>query len=146
MVSKRLSREDPRHFLDMQIHLMVTAADNFAVDFYFYQFLTNRYQPSFVEMHFKLCEMLQPGNIFGSAMLAAGGDQRCPYPPGIYDLRNMTIPFVPKNFPFTKGRIYCNVSFTEGGVTRTVVRGSIDLELKTWHKSPKIRNSASAPN
>ncbi|KAJ8712084.1 hypothetical protein PYW07_004926 [Mythimna separata] len=100
------------------------------IDFYFYQFLSNRYQPSFVEMHFKFCDMIQSDTIFGPALLTAMGST-CPYPPGIYDLKNMSIPYVPKNFPFTKGRIYCNATLTEGGVTRAIGHGHIDVEVKT---------------
>ncbi|KAJ8714845.1 hypothetical protein PYW08_004826 [Mythimna loreyi] len=129
MYSKRLNRQDPRHFFNLYVHLLVTATNNFKLDFYFYQFLSNRYKPSFVEMHFILCDMLQSDQIFGSALLSGLGGQRCPYPPGIYDLNNMTMPHVPKNFPFPKGRIYCNVSLTEGDVTKLVFYGNIDLEM-----------------
>ncbi|KAJ8712080.1 hypothetical protein PYW07_004922 [Mythimna separata] len=137
MISKRLNRQDPRHFVDIQVQTLVTVSNNFKLDFYFYQFSTNRYQPSFVEMHFKFCDMMQFDTIFGSAMLTAAGGQKCPYPPAFYDLKNMTISYVPKNFPFTKGRIYCNGTLTEGGVIRDVFRGSVDLEVKTWHKTKR---------
>ncbi|KAJ8714849.1 hypothetical protein PYW08_004830 [Mythimna loreyi] len=108
--------------------------NSLTLDFYFYQFLTNRYQPSFVEMHFKFCDMINADPFFGASMRRALGGN-CPYPPGEYDMTNLSIPFVPKSFPFVKGRIYCNVSFVNGGVTLPVGGGSIDMEIKITYIS-----------
>ena len=45
-------------------------------------------------------------------------------------MQNMTIPYVPKGFPFNKGRILCNISLIQGGSPKLVAYGSIDMEVK----------------
>ncbi|KAJ8712083.1 hypothetical protein PYW07_004925 [Mythimna separata] len=81
LISKRLNRQDPRHYVEVRIHTLFTMSNKFKLDFYFYQFLTNRYRPSFVEMHLPFCDMMQSDTIFGPTMLRAMGDKTCPYPP-----------------------------------------------------------------
>ena len=44
----------------------------------------------------------------------------------------MSVPYVPQEFPFTKGRIYLNVSFNLNGVTKLIGGGSIDMEIKVY--------------
>ncbi|PZC71920.1 hypothetical protein B5X24_HaOG212261 [Helicoverpa armigera] len=130
--SRRVSRRDERHYVELYIETLFTITNNFKLDFYFYQFLTNRYQPSFVEVHFNFCELLEKDRLFfGPALKKALGNHTCPIPPGNYDLRNMSILETPNGFPFTKGRIYCNGSVTENGVSHFVLYASIDMELKT---------------
>ena len=45
-------------------------------------------------------------------------------------MKNLSIPYVPRGFPFSKGRIYCNLSLITSGVSKTIFYGSIDLEIK----------------
>ncbi|KAJ8712075.1 hypothetical protein PYW07_004917 [Mythimna separata] len=101
------------------------------IDFFVYQFLTNRYQPSFVELHFQLCDLINLDPVIGKVVLKALGGRKCPYPPGIYDMKNLSIPIVPRGFPFTKGRIYINVSITASGTMENVGQAHIDMEVKT---------------
>ncbi|KAJ8714848.1 hypothetical protein PYW08_004829 [Mythimna loreyi] len=130
LLSKRISREDPKYYVEVYVHTLFKLDNNLKPSFYFYQFLTNRYRPSFVEMHFSFCEMMNSDTFFGETMRNAIPGRKCPFPPGEYDLKNMSIPYVPRGFPFAKGRIYCNVSFADGGVTKHIGRGSIDMEIK----------------
>ncbi|XP_061723659.1 uncharacterized protein LOC133529873 [Cydia pomonella] len=97
-------------------------------DFYFYQFLSNEYRRSFVEMHFRWCFLIHNDPFFGAPMKQGKLKEPCPYPPGDYHMYNMSIPTaaIPSGFPFTKGRIFGNL--THNG--NDVFGGYIDMELK----------------
>ncbi|XP_026741676.1 uncharacterized protein LOC113503783 [Trichoplusia ni] len=125
-----MNRHDPRYYVGINTKTLVVVGNNIKLDFYFYQFLTNRYRPSFIEMHFKFCELVADSFI-GATLKRAFNDRTCPYPPGIYDLENLSLAYVPKGFPFTKGRIICNLTMTErSGTTKYVGHGYIDIEVK----------------
>ncbi|KAJ8712085.1 hypothetical protein PYW07_004927 [Mythimna separata] len=128
--SRRFNRQDPKYYMHLYVHSLITLDNSLKVDFYFYQFLTNRYRPSFVELHFKLCDMVKYDELFGAELQRSVGDLTCPFPPGEYHLHNLSFQYVPKSFPFVKGRIYCNVSLNVGGVTKLIANGSSDMEIK----------------
>ncbi|KAI8439105.1 hypothetical protein MSG28_012968 [Choristoneura fumiferana] len=73
------------------------------VSFWFYEYYSSQYRRSFLEMSFKWCNL------------------------GDYHLVNMTLSIsAMPSFPFTKGRIYCNMTLRQ----ETIVAGYIDMELK----------------
>ncbi|CAB3230194.1 unnamed protein product [Arctia plantaginis] len=100
------------------------------MDFYFYEYLTNRYRPSFVELHFGFCDMLEKDSIFGSQIKRHRENLTCPYPPRQYNLTKMSVTFIPKNFPFQRGRIYLNITRHENDKKALYVSAHIDMEIK----------------
>ncbi|XP_059057778.1 uncharacterized protein LOC131851308 [Achroia grisella] len=129
LTSQRYSRKDPFYYVDLHFHLAVPFGHNTTVHFYFYEFLTNQYKRGFIEMHMTFCDLVHKDLFFGAAM-RKHLPPSCPIPSGPHHLYNMTIPIeqVPKGFPFTKGRIYCNI--TENIRNKIIVAGYIDMELK----------------
>ncbi|XP_063530688.1 uncharacterized protein LOC134741725 [Cydia strobilella] len=126
--SVRKNRRSPMYYVDIHYQQLVSIDDNFEVDFYFFQFLSNEYRRSFVEMHFRWCSLIHKDPFFGAAMKQGKLARPCPYPPDDYHMYNMSIPSaaIPPGFPFQKGRIYANM--TLHGID--VVGGHIDMELK----------------
>ncbi|KAJ8714846.1 hypothetical protein PYW08_004827 [Mythimna loreyi] len=129
-LSRRLNRQDPRHYLEVYVDTRIQMDNTMKLEFFVYQFLTNRYKPSFIELHYQLCDLINLDPLIGKVVLNALGGRTCPYPPGVYDLKNLSVPFVPKGFPFTKGRIYINVSLTDSGEIKNIGRAYIDMEFK----------------
>ncbi|XP_059057814.1 uncharacterized protein LOC131851341 [Achroia grisella] len=129
ITSQRYSRKDPFYYVNIHLDTIVPIGNNFMLHFYFYEFLTNQYKRGFIEMHKPFCDLIHKDTFFGAAMKKYFPPS-CPVPKGSYHMYNMTIPIeqVPKGFPFTKGRIYCNV--TENGTNKIVLSGYIDMELK----------------
>ncbi|XP_041983277.1 uncharacterized protein LOC121736259 [Aricia agestis] len=98
------------------------------------------YKPSFVDLHFdNFCEFIEKDTFLGSAIVAAylkstPKEKRlknlsCPIPPGDYVYENMTVPpaSIYKHFPFTNGRIYCNVTYLKKDL---VLSFNVDMTLK----------------
>ncbi|CAH0589266.1 unnamed protein product [Chrysodeixis includens] len=137
LTNHRKNRHDPRYYVGINTKTVVVVGNNLKLDFYFYQYLTNGYRPSFIEMHFKFCELVADSFI-GPTLKRAFKNRTCPYPPGVYDLEDLSLAYVPKGFPFTKGRIIANLTYTERGSSRYVGHGYIDIELKVAkNKKPK---------
>ncbi|XP_073961300.1 uncharacterized protein isoform X1 [Choristoneura fumiferana] len=126
--SKRHGRRSPMYYVDIHYRSLVPFDNTFKADFYFYEFLSNEYRRGFVEMHFKWCDLIHKDPFFGAAMNQGKFRRPCPFPPDDYHMYNMSIPSaaIPPGFPFTKGRIYANV--THRGYD--VFGGYIDMELK----------------
>ncbi|KAH9635949.1 hypothetical protein HF086_015523 [Spodoptera exigua] len=101
------------------------------IDVYFYELLSNQYKRSFVEMHFDWCYLVEKDLFFGAAVRAGGYKGGCPHPPGKVNLYNMTInpAYIPRGFPFTRGRIYANFSTTK--TKERVAEGHIDMRIAT---------------
>ncbi|XP_075991460.1 uncharacterized protein LOC142986733 [Anticarsia gemmatalis] len=136
ITERRVSREDPRYYINIGLESLLTFGNNGKIDFYFYQFTTNRYQPSFVEFHFKFCDMVQSDMFFG-VLLKSTLDKMnltCPYPPGVYSYPDLLIPYVPKNFPFKKGRLYLNVSIISKHGIDFAGSAHMDMEIKRMTK------------
>ncbi|XP_059057810.1 uncharacterized protein LOC131851337 [Achroia grisella] len=133
VTARRHSRKDPFYYVDFHINLLVPYGNNVTVSFYFYELLTNVYKRGFIEMHMGVCDLVLNDKFFGGAMRRNFNNAQihCPFPKGEYHYYNMTIPIeqVPRGFPFTRGRIYCNVSITN--TDKVIGSGYIDLELKT---------------
>ncbi|XP_060803703.1 uncharacterized protein LOC106129111 [Amyelois transitella] len=132
LTTTRYGRRDPVYYVGLHFHSLYSFGNNWTVDFYFYQFLSNEYKRSFVEMHFGWCDLIKKDKFFGQAMNQGRflEQPKCPFAPGYYHLYNMTVPVtsIPWNFPFTKGRIYANVTAT--GTGEILARGYINMELK----------------
>ncbi|CAH0589264.1 unnamed protein product [Chrysodeixis includens] len=130
--SHRISRRDPRYYLDLYMETKTVLDERTWISIVFYQFLTNRYRPSFIELNFVLCEMLKDDKFMGSPFRMALHNKTCPFPPGKYLLANMTLlPVLPPGFPFTKGRIVANLTFHDGDHIDYAAHGYLDIEIKT---------------
>ncbi|KAL0880600.1 hypothetical protein ABMA27_001830 [Loxostege sticticalis] len=127
LTSGRYGRGSPFYYVGLHYETTVTFDKNVTVDIYFYEYLSNVYKRGFVEMHFNFCELMED-NFFGAPMRQGKLSVQCPYPPGIYNLYNMSIDIgvIPRSFPFTKGRIYANVSYKHN----LIGAGYIDMEVK----------------
>ncbi|KAI5652124.1 hypothetical protein NE865_00462 [Phthorimaea operculella] len=128
--ASRRGRSNPVYYVSINFYVHVYFGNNVSIDFFFYEWLSNRYQPSFVEMRFKFCNLVHKDSFFGPAFKQGQLNRPCPYPPGPYNLKNMTInpEVIPKAFPFRKGRIIVNVTLLT--TMEQVVHGYIDMELK----------------
>ncbi|XP_052751136.1 uncharacterized protein LOC116413435 [Galleria mellonella] len=131
LTSRRHSRMDPFYYVDFHVSTRVPIGNNVTVHFYFYEFLTNVYKRGFIEMHMGVCDLIFKDKFFGAGMKKQLKVLSCPFPKGEYHLYNMTIPLeqIPRGFPFTKGRIYSNITLTNTG--KQIASGYIDIELKT---------------
>ncbi|CAG4951248.1 unnamed protein product [Colias eurytheme] len=145
LTARRYSRRSPIYYMELHALTLFKIDNNVVVHFFYYEFLSNRYMPTFVEAHVKMCDMEKDDFVIGVSMRNAlqkmldqqPPDQRvtnsthCPYPPGKYDLVNMTTPRSPlyRSFPFQKGRIYINVTVHK----ELVAEMYIDLEIKNFY-------------
>ncbi|XP_059057809.1 uncharacterized protein LOC131851336 [Achroia grisella] len=134
LTSRRVSRKDPFYYVDFNARTLTSLGNNVTVNFYFFEFLTNVYKRGFIEMHFRGCDFINKDSFFAGALRRQANSSilaQCPYPKGNYHFHNMSIPLsqVPRGFPFTKGRIYCNLTITDTDIV--FGSGYIDLELKT---------------
>ncbi|RVE49894.1 hypothetical protein evm_005487, partial [Chilo suppressalis] len=128
LTSQRYGRENPFYYVGLHLETLIYFSNNVSVDFYFYEFLSNVYKRGFIEMHFKFCDLLHKDSFFGAPMRQGKFLQPCPYPPGSYNLYNMSIDVrvIPPGFPFRKGRIYCNLTYEK----TLFASGFIDMEVK----------------
>ncbi|KAL0831011.1 hypothetical protein ABMA28_001897 [Loxostege sticticalis] len=131
MTSLRYGRNSPIYYVGINMTTLFWLDNNLTLDFYFYEYLTNVYKRGFIEMHLKFCDFIHKDKFFGQQMRQGNLSKPCPYPPGEYHLYNMSInpEAIPRNFPFIKGRIYCNVTYKK---TDLVVSGYIDMEVKEF--------------
>ncbi|XP_073961303.1 uncharacterized protein [Choristoneura fumiferana] len=136
--AKRHNRRSTLYYVDLHYDQLVPFDDSIRVDFYFYEFLSNEYRRGFVEMHFGWCKLIHEDPFFGAAMNQGKLREPCPFPPGDYHMYNMSIPSaaIPPGFPFTKGRIYANL--TQRG--NFVFGGHIDMELREKVIKSKSKN------
>ncbi|XP_039760367.1 uncharacterized protein LOC120633995 [Pararge aegeria] len=143
--SKLINRRDPIHYVTVNYTSKKVMNNDFEVSLYFYQLLSNVYKRSFVEIHYKLCDVLLKDPIVGEAfregyyrvpekerMLSV---LKCPFPPGLYSYIDMRISLAAlvDTFPFQEGRVYCNV--TNKG--RPTGRASLDFHIKPLPKTKK---------
>ncbi|KAI8432424.1 hypothetical protein MSG28_004818 [Choristoneura fumiferana] len=85
-------------------------ANNISAHLVFYEYLHNEYKRSFVEMHFKFCDLLRKDPYIGKALLATG--ITCPLPAGEHKLNNITVPtdHFPNVVPFEKFKVDINIT------------------------------------
>ncbi|KAJ0174851.1 hypothetical protein K1T71_009959 [Dendrolimus kikuchii] len=129
----RYARKNPVYYLGLSFNLLVPVGNNISMDFYFYEFLSNVYKRSFVEMHYKLCDLITKDIFFGAALrqnpkFAKG----CPLLPNNYNMVNMSIPptSIPSSFPFRNRRIALNITRFK----RLIAAEHIDMEIKKFRK------------
>ncbi|KAL4705178.1 hypothetical protein ACJJTC_018424, partial [Scirpophaga incertulas] len=130
LTSQRYGRTNPFYYVGFHYENLVPMSNNLTVHFYFLEYLSNVYKRSFVEMHFKFCDLIHKDNFFGAPMRQGKLLGSCPYPPGKYNLYNMSIDIrvIPPGFPFTKGRIFANLTGTHN--KDLWGNGYIDMEVK----------------
>ncbi|KAI5639786.1 hypothetical protein NE865_07686 [Phthorimaea operculella] len=131
---RRYHRRDPVYYYDLHFVALV-AIDNFVkIEFFFYEWLTNQYKPTFVEMRFRWCDLIHKDKFFGAAMRQGKLAKPCPHPAGEYHLYNMTVPgaAIPFSFPFNRGRIYCTL--TDSRYNVTIATLYVDMEIKTVNR------------
>ncbi|XP_050549917.1 uncharacterized protein LOC126910710 [Spodoptera frugiperda] len=131
LTAERFSRSNPVYYVGLHFHHLIPWGSNIYIDVYFYELLSNQYKRSFVEMHFDWCYLVEKDLFFGAAVRAGGWKGGCPHGPGKVNLYNMTInpAYIPRGFPFTKGRIYANFSLTK--TKERVAEGHIDMRIAT---------------
>ncbi|KAJ2941216.1 hypothetical protein O0L34_g10451 [Tuta absoluta] len=126
----RYNRRDPVYYHDLHFEALVSMDNWLKIEFFFFEWLTNQYKPTFVEMRFRWCDLILKDKFFGAAMKQGKLAKPCPHPPGIYHLYNMTVPgaAIPGSFPFSRGRIYCNL--TDSRNHQFVAALYINMEIK----------------
>ncbi|XP_075980771.1 uncharacterized protein LOC142979624 [Anticarsia gemmatalis] len=129
LTTTRYSRSNPIYYVGLHFETLVPFDSNIIVDVYMFELLTNVYKRTFVEFHFNWCHLVEKDLFFGSAMRQGKLLKPCPHMPGAYNLVNMTIhpEFIPKGFPFTRGRIYAN--FTQAKTKIRISDGYIDMHI-----------------
>ncbi|CAK1550362.1 unnamed protein product [Leptosia nina] len=125
MTSRRLNRKSP-YYMSIHAHTKKVIDYNSIIHLHYYELLTNQYKPTFVEFHIKMCDLQKDELVIGASMVRAleamlksmppaerpTNSTKCPYPPGIYHLVNVSSPrsILYKSFPFSRGRIFINVT------------------------------------
>ncbi|XP_053615877.1 uncharacterized protein LOC128678395 [Plodia interpunctella] len=66
-----------------------TWANNITIHVIVTEFLHNEYRRSFIEFHYKLCDLINHEPMFGQMLVKKG--VVCPLPKGQYKLMNMTV-------------------------------------------------------
>ncbi|XP_073962948.1 uncharacterized protein [Choristoneura fumiferana] len=130
--AKRFGRNDPIHYIHIHGETLVPLGNNVLVDVFVHEFLSNEYRRSFVEMHYKLCDLLLRDNVFGQ-YINKDLPKTCPIPKGVYHLTNMSIPDLPllKTFPFQKGRVFAHTTIKrEAGTRERLLDGYVDVVIK----------------
>ncbi|KAI5645296.1 hypothetical protein NE865_02844 [Phthorimaea operculella] len=101
---RRYSRKDPVYYYELHANVLVPLDNKFSYQFYFYkEWMPNVYKPTFLEMHYKHCDLLEKDKLFGRTMRQGKLSGPCPHPPGEYHLYNMSVPSaeLPESFPFS---------------------------------------------
>ncbi|KAI8432093.1 hypothetical protein MSG28_004598 [Choristoneura fumiferana] len=110
---RRYDRKSP-YYYNIQAGIRHTWGNNITVHMLFFEYQHNQYRRSFVELHLKLCDMLQRDPYFGKifSMVLAKYKIACPVPAGMYVFRNITLPSegIPNILPFEKGKVEVNIS------------------------------------
>ncbi|CAB3246994.1 unnamed protein product [Arctia plantaginis] len=104
------------------------ANNNVSLHFIFYEYLHNEYRPSFVEMHYKICDLILKDMLLGPVVRKAGITV-CPLPPGRYRMMNMTFNReFPSVWPFEKGKCEEIIKLEPSG--KDIARGDLVLSFK----------------
>ncbi|XP_073945794.1 uncharacterized protein [Choristoneura fumiferana] len=128
---RRYSRRST-YYLNMEGVTKHTWGNNVTVHLIFYEYLHNEYKRSFVEMHFKGCDMIKNDPYVGGAIAAitARIGLPCPAPAGFYKLMNITIPAedFPNVWPFEKCKV--EVILEQTPTTDIIAKGAIYATFK----------------
>ncbi|KAJ0174853.1 hypothetical protein K1T71_009961 [Dendrolimus kikuchii] len=133
LTTKRYGRQNPVYYVGFNFSTTVPMDNNIVCEFYFYEFLSNVYKRSFVQIIRKFCDLLENDIFFGPAIKQQECFKGpCPFPPNNFVLVNMSIPptSIPPSFPFKKGRILLNMTMAK----RTIASGYIDMEIRELKK------------
>ncbi|XP_047987087.1 uncharacterized protein LOC125226947 [Leguminivora glycinivorella] len=114
----------------MHFKLLADFGNEFRVNTYIYEFLSNEYRPSIIEFHYKICDAFDNPkfNVFKPIYQQYVNASSCPFPKGEYNFMNISVPNMPllKTFPLRKGRMFTTVLHRED----RVVEGYIDIVIK----------------
>ncbi|KAL0879161.1 hypothetical protein ABMA27_002955 [Loxostege sticticalis] len=112
LTAERRGRGDPFYYVRLHVIVTMVLDQLLDVHFYFYEYLSNMYKRGFIEMHFNFCQLMDD-KFFGAPMRQGNLTGSCPYPPGEYHFYDMFIDVgvIPRSFPFTKRRIYANITY-----------------------------------
>ncbi|XP_063538648.1 uncharacterized protein LOC134747900 [Cydia strobilella] len=105
VVVKRYSRRS-NYYVNIEANIKYECNNNVTVHLIFYEFLHNEYKRSFVELHFRLCDLVNKDPYLGKA-LANAGLTSCPVPKGKIAIHNITIPTndFPNVWPFERCKV-----------------------------------------
>ncbi|XP_048001314.1 uncharacterized protein LOC125242118 [Leguminivora glycinivorella] len=126
--ASRYGRRDPIHYVHIHGETRVPFGNNVTINIYIYEFLSNEYRRSFVEMHYRTCDFIDKDTVFRPFIKHALPDVGCPFPVGAYHFMNLSFPDFPllRSFPFKKGRLFIE----QRGRTARILNGFIDMEVK----------------
>ncbi|XP_050550037.1 uncharacterized protein LOC118267729 isoform X2 [Spodoptera frugiperda] len=105
-----------------------TIGNNVTIDIIFYEYLHNEFRRSFVEMHFKTCDMIQKDPFVG-LIIRKSGLVTCPIPAGKISLKSMSLDVeLPSVWPFEKGK--GEMIATDNANGKMMIRGELVLTFK----------------
>ncbi|CAH0718735.1 unnamed protein product, partial [Brenthis ino] len=110
-VIKRYSRRGP-YCLNAEATLKHEWNNNVTINLIFNEFLHNEYRRSFIELHYKYCDLLKNEKYLGASIAAYG--IKCPMAAGTYRFMNFTTPMekFPNVFPYEYARVDIEVTVT----------------------------------
>ncbi|XP_045785519.1 uncharacterized protein LOC123881036 [Maniola jurtina] len=108
---KRYSRNSG-YFINIEATIKKEWNNNVTFNLIFNEFLHNEYRRSFVELHYKFCDLLKYEKFIGHRVLEYG--IKCPLVADTYRFINLTIPLeeFPSVFPYERARIDIEYSIT----------------------------------
>ncbi|XP_039747191.1 uncharacterized protein LOC120624612 [Pararge aegeria] len=101
---KRYGRKSG-YYINIESTLKQEWNNNVTLHLIFNQYLHNEYRRSFIELHYKFCDLLKDEKFFAPRIIQYG--IKCPLPIGTYRFTNLTIPMeeFPSVFPYERTRI-----------------------------------------
>ncbi|XP_052750488.1 uncharacterized protein LOC116413596 [Galleria mellonella] len=105
-----------------------TWANNVTLDVVVYELQGKEYKPTFIEFHFRLCDLINDDPHIGKLLSSAGFT--CPLLPGKYSFKNIAIPNddIPYPLPFQRAKGVGTVVHNPTGVV--MANGSMYLHFK----------------
>ncbi|XP_059047367.1 uncharacterized protein LOC131842817 [Achroia grisella] len=105
-----------------------TWANNVTYDVTVFEFQNNKYKPSFMEFHYRFCDMVNDDPYVGKLIANAG--VKCPLEAGKYYFSNITIPNddIPYPLPFQRAKGVGTVVYNPTGAV--IANGTLYLRFK----------------
>ncbi|KAJ8722964.1 hypothetical protein PYW07_004144 [Mythimna separata] len=102
-----------RYYINIMGSTKHTWSDNVTLTLGVSQLLHNEYRPSFVQMKYKLCNLINNEPFVGGAVRNVG--LVCPMRAGVQNIMNITAPteHYPSVFPFEHGRLEVSLNVTD---------------------------------
>ncbi|KAF9424213.1 hypothetical protein HW555_000606 [Spodoptera exigua] len=116
------------YIANLDLNAKYAVGNNVTIDVIFYEFLHNEYRRSFVELHYRACDLILKDAYLG-LIIRKAGLVTCPIPVGKLSLKNVTFDIdLPSVWPFEKGKGEMIVTHT--AKKEMMVRGEIVLTFK----------------